>query len=85
MRFQYADLDSLTAALQSVRPPPEPQAASGRVPLAVAGTWQVKSSDGVTFYTVRCYSGGMWTCECLGFGYRSYCRHIDTTRRESRG
>ena len=38
--------------------------------------WQVPSSNGIKFYTVREVNGKK-TCDCDGFSYRRTCRHID--------
>jgi hypothetical protein len=38
-------------------------------------TWQVKSSDGKSFYTVSHNAHG-WSCDCKGFMFRNECRHI---------
>lgn len=61
-----------------------------RVPLGddsqqVIRTVRVKSSDGVTAYLVSCLPGGLWTCTCPGFAYRSRCRHINQVRARLAG
>lgn len=45
-----------------------------------ADRWQVKGSKGDQ-YTVE-YKGGQWSCDCLGFGWRRSCKHIDTIKAQ---
>jgi hypothetical protein len=42
--------------------------------------FKVAGSKGET-YTVVKTSGGVWSCNCVGFGYRRTCRHIDGVRK----
>ena len=43
-----------------------------------ADRWEVKGSKGDT-YLVE-YKGAQWKCDCLGFGWRRSCKHIDTIK-----
>ena len=52
----------------------------GRVSLAPVHTWQELSSDGHTRYKISLFSDGHWTCECKGFNYKGFCRHIGKVR-----
>lgn len=45
-----------------------------------AHTWHELSSDGHTWYRVRLYLDGRWACECRGFHYTGFCRHIGKVR-----
>jgi hypothetical protein len=46
-----------------------------------ARTVQVRSSDGVTTYLVRCLPGGLWTCTCADSAHRQrQCKHIRHVR-----
>lgn len=44
-------------------------------PIQEVKTWKVKSSSG-TNYTVRCYDGKRYTCECPGFKFHKRCKHV---------
>jgi len=47
---------------------------------------KVTSSDGVSEYTVtRVRIRNTYICECLGYYYRRYCRHIDEVREKLTG
>ncbi len=37
--------------------------------------WKVKSSKGGN-YTVRCYNGERYTCDCPGFKFHKKCKHV---------
>lgn len=40
--------------------------------------WEVKGSKGDK-YIVE-YKGGTWKCDCLGFGWRRSCKHVETIK-----
>lgn len=46
-------------------------------------TWKVASSSGST-YTVKCYDGNRYTCECAGYKFYKKCKHIKGVINESR-
>jgi hypothetical protein len=39
-------------------------------------SWIVPSSDNKRSYTVT-HKNGYFSCECVGFGYRHKCKHVD--------
>jgi hypothetical protein len=43
-----------------------------------AERWEVKGSKGDK-YIVE-YKGGTWKCDCLGFGWRGSCKHVETIK-----
>ena len=43
-------------------------------------TWSVKSSKGST-YTVKCYEGKRYSCECAGFMFYKNCKHIKSIKK----
>ena len=42
-------------------------------------TWKVKGTKG-DIYTVTRDTSGHYTCDCSGFGFRKYCRHVDEVK-----
>jgi hypothetical protein len=38
-------------------------------------TWEVKGSTGKE-YTVKRNQNNIWSCNCVGFGFRNRCKHI---------
>ena len=40
--------------------------------------WEVKGSKGDS-YVVE-FKGGQWKCNCLGFGWRRGCKHVETIK-----
>ena len=45
--------------------------------------WRMRSSDGVNSYVVKVLNDE-WSCECLGFQFRRYCRHIKEKQNENK-
>ena len=43
--------------------------------------FKVEGSKG-NKYTVRCSESGSWSCECIGFGFRHKCKHIEKAAKE---
>jgi hypothetical protein len=37
--------------------------------------WEVEGSTGKR-YTVKRDESGIWSCNCVGFGFRSQCKHL---------
>jgi len=44
--------------------------------------WQVDSSSGKDFYTVKLHANGTWSCNCVGFTFRRKCRHIEELKNK---
>jgi hypothetical protein len=44
-----------------------------------ADRWVIKGSKGDE-YLVE-YKGGQWKCDCLGFGWRRGCKHVETVKK----
>ena len=43
----------------------------------------VDSSNGKSQYTVK-FNGMSWSCTCPGYGFRRYCKHIETVKNETK-
>ena len=41
---------------------------------------EVKSDSGKTYYITE--SNGKYRCNCVGFGYLFYCKHIDVAKKQ---
>ena len=44
-------------------------------------TWKVEGSEG-NIYTVTARDS-LWSCTCVGFGWRHRCKHIETTKKNN--
>ena len=42
-------------------------------------TWKVPSSKGDKFYTITLREGN-WNCDCLAWGFRKKCKHVQTAK-----
>ena len=45
--------------------------------------FEVKGSKG-NKYSVKCAPGGVWSCNCLGFGFRGKCKHVTKLRKSDK-
>lgn len=40
---------------------------------------KIKSNTGDKYYDVE-FTGKIWTCTCVGYGYRGKCKHIEQAK-----
>lgn len=45
------------------------------------GKWDVEGSTGKK-YTVKRDENDIWSCNCVGFGFRSRCKHVTTIKEK---
>ena len=45
--------------------------------------WDVEGSTGKR-YTVKRNESDIWSCDCVGFGFRSRCKHITHVKKQFR-
>ena len=43
-------------------------------------TWLVPGSKGAEYTVTR--NGDKWSCECVGFGFRATCKHVNAKKAE---
>jgi hypothetical protein len=68
-KVRHDALEALGKTLESVQEAPQGIA--------------VQSDSGKTYYITE--SNGNYRCNCVGFGYRGKCKHIDVARKQQSG
>ena len=49
-------------------------------PEPISNNWKVKNSKGNSHYEVS-YINNQWNCNCVGFGFRRDCKHIQQIKQ----
>ena len=48
------------------------------IPESVQSVWTIKGSKGQPYIVTR--NGSLWSCNCVGFGYRRSCTHVNEAK-----